>query len=259
MAKVFISYRREDTGDFWADTILMYMSNEFGARSFFKDSESIETGSQWRETLFIELEKAVVLLLLIGPEFFTLIGKSGKPRIKEKGDIVRIEISEAIRLGKAIIPVLLPQAKLPDQKDLPSDIRKLLEIEVFNLKKTTDINLLIEKLEQYIPGGALHEPSSGQYFVNRECTSADEICARATTQYVATLIELGWYLMLEKKKLVLLHPKFPSLRFFVKPKLAAIILERNDKNIWGQERWKKCFFLVSQLPGLTFSIPLYCT
>lgn len=257
MAKVFISYRREDTGDFWADTILMYLSNEFGAKHFFKDTESIKTGSHWQEFLNKELAAAAVVLVLIGPDFFTLVGKSGKPRIQEKGDIVRAEINEAIRLGKAIIPVLLPLAKFPDKKSLPSDIRKLLKIEAFNLKKARDINVLIVKLEQYIPGGALHDAATSGHFINKGYNSADEICGRATTQVVATLIELGWYLMLDKKNLVLLHSKIHSFRFSVKIKLAAIILEQYSKNIWGQYRWKtKAFFNVPTFRSKILNEPI---
>lgn len=243
MAKVFISYRREDTADFWAEKIVRYLSSEFGAQHFFKDTESIKTGSNWQEVLNKELEAAAVVVILIGPDFFTLVGKSGKPRIQERNDIVRAEIRDAIRLGKVIIPVLLPQAKFPANISLPSDIQNLLKIEVFNIKKATDINRLIVKLEHYIPGGALYDAATAGHLFNKGYESADEICARASTEVVAKLIELGWYLMLNNKNLVLLHSKILSFRFSIKIKLAAIILEQKSKNIWGQQRWKpKAFF-----------------
>ena len=84
MAKVFVSYRGEDAGDFWADKIVMYLSIEFGAQHVFEDTESIKAGSNWQEVLNKEVAAAAVVLVPIGPAFFTLAGKSGKPRIPKK-------------------------------------------------------------------------------------------------------------------------------------------------------------------------------
>jgi hypothetical protein len=80
MAQIFISYRRDDTGDFWADEIVRMLVTEFGTLNVFKDTQSIRTASNWQQTLQQKLEEAKVVVVLIGVDFFTLKGASGLPQ-----------------------------------------------------------------------------------------------------------------------------------------------------------------------------------
>ena len=230
MAQIFISYRREDTGDFWADEIVEILSNEFGSLNVFKDTQSIRMVSNWQEVLKQKLKEAKIVVVLIGSHFFTLKGTSGQARIQEKNDIVRQEIREALQLGKTLVPVLLSQAKIPDKSFIPTDIQGLFNFQTFHISRINDIDRLIDLIASHLPGSSRIDMESLESICKMKGLEvADVICARATTETIARLAELGWHLWLGGKNLYLLHPQIWKHRFLVKPKQALIILQRDDE------------------------------
>ncbi len=69
------------------------------------------------------LEEARVLVVLIGPEWFT--ERDGARLVDDERDWARREIRRAFERGIPVVPVLLDDVAPPDGTRLPPDIRGL--------------------------------------------------------------------------------------------------------------------------------------
>ena len=93
MSGIFISYRREDSAG-WTGRLSEHLRERFGAESIFMDIDTIQPGIDFTEALQKAVSSCEVLLAMIGPEWATVTGKSGKPRIEDPSDWVRTEIAD---------------------------------------------------------------------------------------------------------------------------------------------------------------------
>ena len=90
MRKVFISYRRQDSGRL-ADEIATVIRRSYGYDSTFIDKGDISAGSYWSKVLEKHLEGMVALICVIGPNWVGLT--DGHRRIDDPQDWVRHENS----------------------------------------------------------------------------------------------------------------------------------------------------------------------
>lgn len=120
---IAISYRREDSTGI-TGRIYDRLQNEFGKPNVFMDFDSIPYGVDFREHIAQTLDRAKVVLVVIGPEW---VGQKSRKvrRIDDPGDFVRIEVSSALQRHIPIIPVLVNNAKMPTAETLPKDIAEL--------------------------------------------------------------------------------------------------------------------------------------
>jgi hypothetical protein len=132
LPRIFINYRRQDSGDA-AAYLRAVLSRRFGAAKIFRDLNSIPLGADFSDVIRSTIASAVVCICLIGKNW--LRGKSsiGKPRIFDSQDYVRIEIESALRLGIPVVPVLIDGATMPSKKDLPASIAKLATLNAVEL------------------------------------------------------------------------------------------------------------------------------
>jgi len=152
MPHIFISYRREDSP---ANARLLHerLRARFGANRVFMDVDDIGPGEEWRRRLDAEIERATHVIVLIGPRWLGAADPTGR-RIDDPQDNVRWEVSESLRRGKRVIPVLVDQAALPAAGDLPEPLRALAEKNFFvlsHLKFDKDVEALIEALSGEVP------------------------------------------------------------------------------------------------------------
>lgn len=125
VTKVFISYRRKDSSS-ESGSIRDRLNSERGIAKVFFDTTSINPGDNWPTSIRGELLESDVVLVIIGPNWLSLSDEtSGKRLIDRKDDWVREEVKSSLDHNKKIIPVLIRGARIPLQKDLPEDIRKL--------------------------------------------------------------------------------------------------------------------------------------
>lgn len=117
--KILISYRRAD-GKGIVGRIFDRLVARYGAESVFLDIDSIPFGVDFRNYLKAEVEGSDVVLAIIGPRWLGTEGRS----ISDEGDFVRIEIELALRSVKAIIPVLIDGASMPQPNDLPDTLKE---------------------------------------------------------------------------------------------------------------------------------------
>jgi len=121
---IFLSYRREDSGDS-ANSIYADLVHAFGPGSVYIDSDQ-RPGDEWRKILLKELATSSVVIVVIGPSWLKIHEtESGQRRLDAEGDLVRLEIEEAIAKGKIVMPLLVRDATLPEPQHLPASIRGL--------------------------------------------------------------------------------------------------------------------------------------
>jgi CHASE2 domain/TIR domain len=152
MSHIFISYRREDSP---ANARLLYerLSATFGARRVFMDVQDIDPGEEWKRRLDAEIERATHVMVLIGPRWLNATDAMGR-RLDNPQDNVRWEVSESLRRGKRVIPVLVDQVSLPAAAELPEPLQALSEKNYFtlsHLRFDKDAEALIEALSGEVP------------------------------------------------------------------------------------------------------------
>jgi|GEM_PF-4551439 len=123
--RVFISYRRR-IGDIYAiDALMDALSKRYGSENVFKDTDSIQSGQDYREVIRAALSRCDVLLVVIDPDWLSAMDRKGERRLNDPNDWVRLEIEEALKRKIKIVPVLLSIAEMPAAEDLPESMREL--------------------------------------------------------------------------------------------------------------------------------------
>lgn len=120
---IAISYRREDSTPI-TGRIYDRLQTEFGKSNVFMDFDSIPYGIDFRDHIKKTLEKAKVVVVMIGPDWFGHRARKGR-RIDDLNDFVRLEVAGALEHGIPVIPVLVNNARMPKPEMLPSDISQL--------------------------------------------------------------------------------------------------------------------------------------
>jgi len=120
MSLVFLSYRRADTGRI-AGRIHDVLERQFGRDSIFMDVEEIPGGKPWREQIDDALEGCHALLVLIGKRW--LEGR----RLDHPDDLVRWEIEHALGRDIPVLPILVGNARMPAEDELPKALSVLVK------------------------------------------------------------------------------------------------------------------------------------
>ena len=151
MPKIFLSYRRQDSA-YVAQFVYKSLRLRFGADAVFMDIDSIPFGVDFREQITVAVDQCGILLALIGRNW---AGEPGQPRrIDDPNDFVRFEIESALERNLPVVPILIDQARLPSETDLPPSLARLAYRNAINLDPGRDIdhdmNRLIKGIEHLI-------------------------------------------------------------------------------------------------------------
>ncbi|OOG78260.1 toll/interleukin-1 receptor domain-containing protein [Algoriphagus sp. A40] len=122
--KIFISYRREDTSG-ESGRLKDKLEQVFGQANIFYDVETLEAGLNFDQSIAKALNESKVLLAMIGPHWLKVEDNKGVKRLQKPEDWVRKEIAEALKRGLRVIPVLVNGAEMPDQEELPEELKEL--------------------------------------------------------------------------------------------------------------------------------------
>jgi pterin-4a-carbinolamine dehydratase len=133
---IFISYRRTDS-QHAVFAIADRLRWTFGPDEVFLDRSVIKPGDEWPESLGRGVNRAKVVLPVIGESWLTTADEWGRRRIDDENDWVRREIGAALAAnaekGTAIIPVLLETAKRLRSEAFDSKLQRLAEFEPVSL------------------------------------------------------------------------------------------------------------------------------
>jgi hypothetical protein len=149
MPKIFISYRRQDSADV-TGRLHDCLDAQFGRESVFMDIDSIPFSVDFRKRLNDSVQQTDVLLAVIGDHWldasFEKGPKTGKRRLEDPDDYVRIEIESALSLGIPVVPVLVGRASMPSEADLPGSLRELAFRHGLQLRLGSSFNHDVDRL-----------------------------------------------------------------------------------------------------------------
>ena len=121
---IFISYRRSDSADI-TGRIYDRLVEEYGRTSIFKDVDSIPLGTDFKEYLDRKVSECNFLLAVIGDRWLDASDETGKRRLDDPQDFVRVEIESALEKSIPVIPLLVREAKMPLAERLPASLKRL--------------------------------------------------------------------------------------------------------------------------------------
>ena len=150
---IFISYRRADSADI-VGRIYDRLVQEFGRNSIFKDVDSIPLGIDFKSYLDKTISDCNILLAVIGDRWLETTDATGRRRLEDPNDFVRIEIGSALEQGIAVIPLLVRSARMPEEEDLPAELKQLVYRNGIPIRPDPDfhrdMDRLISALEEYL-------------------------------------------------------------------------------------------------------------
>ncbi len=148
--KVFINYRREDTGGD-AGRLSDTLNQILGSGKVFYDFDQIALGADFEIALKQALNESDVFLALIGPNWEKILDTESKPRLADERDFVRMEIVTALAASTVkLVPVLVNRSTLPSSADLPTDLNPIRNLQAFEIRRdrwSDDVAALLRRLQ----------------------------------------------------------------------------------------------------------------
>jgi uncharacterized membrane protein YeaQ/YmgE (transglycosylase-associated protein family) len=146
---IFISYRRTDSAHV-AGRIYDKLVESLGRASVFKDVDSIPLGVDFKEYLDEKVSECNVLLAIIGDRWLDARDTSGRSRLHDPNDFVRIEIESALVRDIRVIPLLVSGAGMPLKDQLPASLRKLVTRNGIEIRPDPDFHRDMERLISHL-------------------------------------------------------------------------------------------------------------
>jgi TIR domain len=145
MAKIFISYRRNDSA-YIAAMVNEKVQHHFGPNSVFFDIDAIPLGVDFRKHIGDAVGQCDVLLLIIGDHWMEQSDDRGHRRLDDPGDYVRIEIESALKRNIPVIPVLVGEAMMPSPNDLPAPIQDIVFRNAAEIRAGSNLRQHLDRL-----------------------------------------------------------------------------------------------------------------
>jgi hypothetical protein len=192
--RIFISYRR-DGARYQARQIYSALCRVLPADQVFMDTDSIPPGADFRAILKGWVDQCDVMLALITPDWADAVDpKTGKRRLDNANDFVRIELAAGLVRDIPVVPILLDQAELPERDGLPPDLQNLVDRQAQFIEFRTfdhDVERLLSKLGLRAGGEAAAALSSDREQHSSPGSTADKAAHEAlaeTTNHAASWV-----------------------------------------------------------------------
>lgn len=121
---IFISYRRDDTSGY-AGRLQDDLAELFGDDLVFRDVVKIEPGRDFLEVIGDALQSCAAMIVVIGREWVGSVDETGRRRLDNPADVLRLEVTAALERKTLVIPVLVEKAEMPRPQELPEALRPL--------------------------------------------------------------------------------------------------------------------------------------
>ena len=148
MAEIFLSYRRDDSTSA-TGRLADALEAHFGDDRVFRDRE-IGAGENFVEAIRRSVESATVVLVVVGRRWLGASDATGRRRLDDPADFVRLEIELALAARAAVVPVLVEGATMPSADDLPPSLAEFSRCQAVELSDSRwryDADRLIELLQ----------------------------------------------------------------------------------------------------------------
>jgi hypothetical protein len=126
--RVFMSYRRADDRHF-VGRLHDRLCDAFGEERVFRDIDSIPAGTNFRQVILRTLDEVDAVVAVIGPNWARPTGGDAAAST----DYMFLELIEALKQGKPLVPVLIEDTLIPSLDGLPPDLRALREINAISV------------------------------------------------------------------------------------------------------------------------------
>jgi hypothetical protein len=196
MPIIVISYRRQDSNDI-ARRIYEQLKANYGEKSVYIDIESIQPSADYRVHIRQTLERALVMLAVIGTQWAG-VRADGSVRIFEPDDPVRDEVETVLANRRAVMPVLVNRARMPTETEVPDSLRQF----------------------RYLHAIAVRSGDEFPSDINRLFRAIDALTAKFWTLYAAAYLVLPFVLALLSHYLLLF--KFDVDPLYLRIAIAAI-------------------------------------
>lgn len=146
MTQIFLSYRRDDTGDM-AGRLAAQLRRLPQKPSVFFDVDGIAYGQDFLDRIMGVVPKSDVVLVLIGGAWRS--ARADGARILDDNDVVRAEVALALRTNRRVIPLLYNNTRMPTEQELPEDLRALPRINGIEIRRNyfdRDIEILFDAI-----------------------------------------------------------------------------------------------------------------
>lgn len=145
MSDIFVSYRRSDSSAI-VGRVIDRLETNFGKEHIFRDLDSIDYGQDFGKVIKEALAGCKVCLVIIGDDWIDVREDVGKRRLDNIKDWVRVEVSNALEQGVHVIPVLVEKAVMPDENQLPENLKRLTSRNAAKVRDDPDFNVDMERL-----------------------------------------------------------------------------------------------------------------
>jgi TIR domain len=148
--RIFINYRRSDDRA-TAGRLFDRLRKTFRRDQLFFDVDDIRPGLDFVKVLEEQISRCDIVLAVMGHNWINASDEAGVRRLENPEDFVRIEIESAFTQGKLVIPVLIDEARMPREKELPDSIKPLVRHQSARLRHErfhADMRGLIKTLRQ---------------------------------------------------------------------------------------------------------------
>jgi len=160
MARLFVSYRRSDTGRF-ADALTERLS-AFQMNAVFEDREDIALGANFADEIRSALSDCQAMLVLISNSWLAPAQGGQQSRLFDRADWVRREIEMALTMRVRLVPVLFDRTPMPAPGQLPASIRSLVQFNGFELSTEqldADLDTLASRIEEMLVRQSARPPA----------------------------------------------------------------------------------------------------
>jgi len=122
--RVFISYRRDDTGSS-AGRVYDRLRRILPETNVYLDLSTIKAGEDFERSVISSIERSDVVLAFIGKKWLAPRHEGERARIWDPNDYVRAELRAALKRPILVLPVLVDGAQMIQPCLLPPDIRPI--------------------------------------------------------------------------------------------------------------------------------------
>jgi hypothetical protein len=154
---VFISYRRQDSRE-TVGRIHDHLRQVLERDRLFLDVAQQAAGEDFRLVIGRALERADVLLAVIGTRWLTVKDGEGRRRLDNLDDMVRIELETALQRNLRVIPVLIEGATIPGIGDVPPSLQPLCYRTAVPVRPDPDFKSDVQRLLAVLRVSEEHEP-----------------------------------------------------------------------------------------------------
>jgi hypothetical protein len=148
--RIFLNYRRDDSSGY-AGRLYDDLAERLDDYDVFMDIDKIEPGADFVDVIDYALDRCDVVLAVIGRHWLTVTDGTGRRRLDDPDDYVRLELETALARGMRLIPVRVQGAEMPSSSELPESLRGLARRQAIALSDTRwqrDVEDLADTLEQ---------------------------------------------------------------------------------------------------------------